>query len=120
MDLELKDKVVVITGPAKGMGAAISLGFAREGAHLALLGRDTAAIAPVCVKAKGLGVQAEKFSCDVTSSQSVDAAINDVLAVFESRIDILINVAGGTGPIGPNQTLIFEVELLKANISTEG
>ena len=47
MDLELKDKVAVITGPAKGMGAAISLGFAREGAHLALLGRDTAAIEPV-------------------------------------------------------------------------
>ena len=39
MDLELKDKVAVITGPAKGMGAAISLGFAREGTHLALLGR---------------------------------------------------------------------------------
>ena len=42
MDLELKDKVAVITGPAKGMGAAISLGFAREGTHLALLGRDVA------------------------------------------------------------------------------
>ena len=36
MDLELNDKVAVITGPAKGMGAAISLGFAREGTHLAL------------------------------------------------------------------------------------
>ena len=35
MDLELTGKVAVITGPAKGMGAAISLGFAREGADLA-------------------------------------------------------------------------------------
>ena len=92
MDLELKDKVAVITGPAKGMGAAISLGFAREGAHLALLGRDTAAIVPVCAQAKEFGVQAEVFSCDVTSSESVDAAIAGVLAVFRSRIDILINV----------------------------
>jgi NAD(P)-dependent dehydrogenase (short-subunit alcohol dehydrogenase family) len=47
MDLQLKDKIVVVTGPAKGMGAAISLGFAREGANLALLGRDTGAIEPV-------------------------------------------------------------------------
>ena len=100
MELELTDKVAVITGPAKGMGAAISLGFAREGAHLALLGRDTAAIAPVCAQAKELGVRAEVFSCDVTSSQSVDTAIAGVLAAFGRRIDILINVAGGTGPIG--------------------
>ena len=80
MELELTDKVAVITGPAKGMGAAISLGFAREGAHLALLGRDTAAITPVCAQAKELGVKAEVFYCDVTSSQSVDAAIAGVLA----------------------------------------
>ena len=46
MDLFLKDKVAIITGPAKGMGAAISLAFAREGVHLALAGRDTAAIEP--------------------------------------------------------------------------
>ena len=57
MDLELKDKVAVITGPAKGMGAAISLSFAREGTHLALLGRDLEAVAPVCTQAKELGVQ---------------------------------------------------------------
>ena len=82
MDLELNDKVAVITGPAKGMGAAISLGFAREGTHLALLGRDVAAIAPVCTQAKELGVQAEVFFCDVTKSQSVDDAIAGVLASF--------------------------------------
>ena len=47
MDLGLKGRVAVITGPAKGLGAAVTLGFAQEGADLALLGRDTAAIEPV-------------------------------------------------------------------------
>jgi 3-oxoacyl-[acyl-carrier protein] reductase len=100
MDLELKDKVVVVTGPAKGMGAAISLGFAREGAHLALLGRDTDAIEPVASEARDLGVQAEIVACDVTDPDAVDSAIATVLAKFNGRIDILVSVAGGTGPIG--------------------
>jgi NAD(P)-dependent dehydrogenase (short-subunit alcohol dehydrogenase family) len=100
MDLQLKDKIVVVTGPAKGMGAAISLGFAREGANLALLGRDTGAIEPVAGEARAMGVQAEIFSCDVTDPDAVEAAIASVLAKFGGRIDILINVAGGTGPIG--------------------
>ena len=100
MELDLKDKVVAITGPAKGMGAAISLGFAREGAHLALLGRDTEAIAPVCAAAREEGVRAEVFACDVTQAAAVDAAIENVLSAFDGQIDILVNVAGGTGPIG--------------------
>lgn len=100
MDLELQDKVAVITGPAKGMGAAISLGFAREGTHLALLGRDTDAIIPVCQQAREMGVKAEIYACDVTSSQSVDVAVSSVLATFDNKIDVLVNVAGGTGPIG--------------------
>ena len=100
MDLELKDKVVVITGPAKGMGAAISMGFAREGAHLALLGRDTAAIGPVCEAARAKGAKAEIFACDVTQSDAVATVIEGVLAAFDGQIDILVNVAGGTGPIG--------------------
>lgn len=100
MDLHLKDKVAAITGPAKGMGAAISLGFAREGAKLALLGRDTAAIAPVRDKARALGVEAEIFACDVTDGAAVDGAVAAVAKRFGGRIDVLVNVAGGTGPIG--------------------
>jgi len=100
MDLELKDKVAVITGPAKGMGAAISLGFAREGAHLALFGRDTKAIEPVCQAARDLGVRSEIFACDVTDASSVDKAVEDTVAAFGDQIDVLVNVAGGTGPIG--------------------
>jgi 3-oxoacyl-[acyl-carrier protein] reductase len=47
MDFNLAGRVAVITGPAKGMGAAITKAFAAEGSRLALLGRDTAAIEPV-------------------------------------------------------------------------
>ena len=99
MDLFLRDKVAVITGPAKGMGAAISLAFAEEGAHLALLGRDTRAIGPVAEQARCRGVQVEVMACDVTDGAGVEttaAAIHDRFG----RIDILVNVAGGTGPIG--------------------
>lgn len=119
MDLGLKDKVAVITGPAKGMGAAISLGFAQEGAHLALLGRDTDAISPVCQAAREKGVKAEAFACDVTKVQSVEAAVSGVLAAFGNQIDILVNVAGGTGPIGKTGLETTEAEfdeILRLNV----
>ena len=70
MDLGLKARVAVITGPAKGMGAAVSQAFAQEGCKLALIGRDVSAIEPVAKD------------------------------IFGGRIDILVNIAGGSGPIG--------------------
>ncbi|MCR9237773.1 MAG: SDR family oxidoreductase [Alphaproteobacteria bacterium] len=100
MDLGLKNKVAVITGPAKGMGAAISLGFAQEGTHLALLGRDIAAIEPVRDAARKAGVDAELYRCDVTESTATEEAIWQVQERFSGQLDILVNVAGGTGPIG--------------------
>ena len=47
MELGLKERVVIITGPAKGMGEAVTMAFASEGCRLALVGRDVAAIEPV-------------------------------------------------------------------------
>lgn len=99
MDLQLKDKAVVITGPAKGMGRAVSLAFAAEGAHLALAGRDTAAIEPVAAEARALGVQALVVGCDVTDAAQAEALAQRALKAF-GRIDVLVNVAGGSGPIG--------------------
>ena len=104
MDLSLTNKVVVITGPAKGMGAAISLAFAREGAHLVLAGRDTAAIEIVAEQARALGVQALVVSCDVTVSADGDRLAQSAAALAKDLglpgIDVLVNVAGGSGPIG--------------------
>ena len=99
MDLQLEDKVTLITGPAKGMGAAVTLAFAREGAKLVLAGRDTAAIEPVAVEARALGAQAIVVPCDLTVAAQTEALAAHALEAF-GRIDVLVNVAGGSGPIG--------------------
>ena len=99
MDLQLKGKVAVITGPAKGMGRAVTLAFAAEGADLVLAGRDTAAIDPVAEEARALGVRAVVAACDMTLGAECDALAKSALQAF-GRIDILVNVAGGSGPIG--------------------
>jgi NAD(P)-dependent dehydrogenase (short-subunit alcohol dehydrogenase family) len=104
MDLNLKNKVVVITGPAKGMGAAISLAFAGEGAHLVLAGRDVTAIAPVAAAARELGVEVLVVPCDVTSTADTDRlalqAGEMAVRLGLGGVDVLVNVAGGSGPIG--------------------
>lgn len=99
MDLQLKNKVIVITGPAKGMGRAITLAFAAEGATLVLAGRDTSAIEPVATEARALGVNAIVVRCDLTDSAHTAALSQAALEAF-GRIDVLVNVAGGSGPIG--------------------
>jgi 3-oxoacyl-[acyl-carrier protein] reductase len=99
MNLDLKDKVGMITGPAKGMGAAITKAFAAEGAQLALVGRDTSAIEPVAVEAREAGVEAIVIPCDLTDAKQCDAAASKTIGAY-GRIDFLVNVAGGSGPIG--------------------
>jgi len=98
MELGLKGKVAIVTGPAKGMGAAITLALAKEGVDLCLAGRDTAAIEPVAQDAKQLGRKAVVAKCDVTSPGEVDAMLKKTLDAF-GRVDILVNVAGGRGPL---------------------
>ncbi len=100
MELGLANKVAVITGPAKGMGAAITRAFAAEGCRLALVGRDTQAIEPVAAEARRQRCEAAAiFCCDLRDAASCDAAVEGARAAF-GRIDILVNVAGGSGPIG--------------------
>jgi NAD(P)-dependent dehydrogenase (short-subunit alcohol dehydrogenase family) len=100
MDLKLEGRVAVITGPAKGMGAAITRAFAAEGCKLALLGRDVEAIAPVAEDVRRGGVEAIIIPCDVTESGACDGAVARTRESLGGRIDILVNVAGGSGPIG--------------------
>ena len=99
MKLQLNEKVVVITGPAKGMGRAVTLAFAAEGCKLVLAGRDTAAINPVAAEVRALGVPAIVVPCDLTDDNQTEALAAHAIEAF-GRIDVLVNVAGGSGPIG--------------------
>lgn len=99
MELGLKSRVVMITGPAKGMGEAVTLAFAAEGCRLALVGRDLDAIEPVAAKVRALGAEAIVIPCDITDGAHCAGAAERTLAAF-GRIDVLVNVAGGSGPVG--------------------
>jgi len=99
MKLDLDGRIAMITGPAKGMGAAITKAFAAEGAKLALIGRDIAAIEPVAAEVKGNGAEAIVVKCDLTDAKQCEVAAEKTKEAF-GRIDILVNVAGGSGPVG--------------------
>ena len=96
--MNLQDKIAIVTGPAKGMGADITLTLARAGAHMVLAGRDIAAIAPVAGQVEALDRRALTMACDVTNEAQVAALAAATLREF-GRIDILVNCAGGTGSI---------------------
>jgi NAD(P)-dependent dehydrogenase (short-subunit alcohol dehydrogenase family) len=100
MKLSLENRVAMITGPAKGMGAAVTHAFAGEGCKLALLGRDTAAIKPVADEVKSRGGNAIIIACDLTDASQCDTAATETRKAFGGRIDVLVNIAGGSGPIG--------------------
>ena len=95
----LKDRVAVITGPAKGMGAAVTRAFAEEGCRLALIARDVAAVEPLAGELRADGIEAVVLQADVTCAEDCARAAARTLDAY-GQIDILVNVAGGTGTIG--------------------
>jgi 3-oxoacyl-[acyl-carrier protein] reductase len=99
MDLQLEGRVALITGPAKGMGAAITRSFAAEGCRLILVGRDLAAIAPIAEEIERGGAESVVAGCDLTDASQCVNAVRLGISKFR-RIDILVNVAGGSGPVG--------------------
>jgi len=99
MELQLAKKVVVITGPAKGMGPAITRAFADEGSRLVLAGRDMAAIEALALELRSSQAETMSIRCDVTQPADAEALAAATLERF-GQIDVLVNVAGGTGPVG--------------------
>ena len=95
---DLHDQVAIITGPAKGMGRAVTLTLAEAGADLVLVGRDTAEIEKVAEEVQQRGRKTLVTKCDVTSPEEITSMLNKAEQVF-SYIDILVNIAGGTGPL---------------------
>jgi len=116
--MNLQGKTAIITGPAKGMGADITLTLAQAGADVVLAGRDLKAIAPIQAQVLALGRRAVTVKCDVTVEADAAAAAQAALGEF-GRIDILVNCAGGTGTIekpGHENTVAEFEEILDLNM----
>jgi NAD(P)-dependent dehydrogenase (short-subunit alcohol dehydrogenase family) len=100
VDPPLRDKVAVVTGAAKGLGAAITDVLACDGAQIVLAGRDLEALEAHATQLHGEYPERENLvvTCDVTSEADVQALIGSAVERF-GGLDILVNTAGVIGPI---------------------
>ncbi len=93
--MDLKDKVVVITGGGRGLGRATAEACAARGAHIALLDLNEADLAETCTRCEALGVRARSYRSNVTAEAEVIAALDAVVRDF-GRLDVMVNNAGIT------------------------
>ncbi len=92
----LENKVAIVTGATRGIGHAIAVRFAKEGASIAFCGRSRSdAMVAVEQELNALGVTAKGYVCDVADYQAAQDFVKQVVADF-GRVDILVNNAGIT------------------------
>ena len=99
MNKQLKGKKVLITGASSGIGKAIALLFAREGADLCLVARREKELSKIGKQCRAYGVKVLNLVTDITIKVQVERMARKSLAAFK-KIDILINNAG-YGKYGP-------------------
>jgi L-fucose dehydrogenase len=93
MELNLKNKVIIVTGSAKGIGEGIALGLAQEGAIPIVVGRNEEDNNKVLEKIKSLGGNGFQVTAELTSNEACRMAVDKVAKQF-GRIEGLVNNAG--------------------------
>src|SRR3954469_5550886 len=90
----LQDQVAPLTAGGSrdnaGIGHAVALGYAREGAHIGIVDTREAAIERTVESVRGLGRRALGFTADLTRPEEVERVVAAMIAEF-GRIDILVN-----------------------------
>jgi 3-oxoacyl-[acyl-carrier protein] reductase len=91
--MRLADQVAIITGSARGLGRAMALRFAEEGATVVVADLDRDGATQVAGELEAAGGRARPFEVDVASPPRVEAMVADALGQF-GRLDVLVNNAG--------------------------
>ena len=94
--MTLKDKIAVVTGGGRGIGRAICLAMAREGASIAVASDIVSECRDTADSLRELGVKAEAFQVDIQIPDEVSALADKVKAAF-GGVDVLVNNAGVVG-----------------------
>lgn len=92
---------VLVTGGGRGIGRAVALGFAAQGAAVAVAARTTEQVDTVAAEVEAFGVQALSLTCDVSDEHQVARTVEAVVDVL-GGIDVLINAAGSFD-LGPTR-----------------
>jgi NAD(P)-dependent dehydrogenase (short-subunit alcohol dehydrogenase family) len=117
--MQLDGKIVIVTGAARGIGAAIAEASAREGARVALADLDAAGAEATAATLRKTGGDAIALRADVTRSADVDAMVQSVMDRW-GRVDVLVNNAGGFAVIRATEE-ITEAEwaaILASNLTS--
>lgn len=103
MNLKIKDKIAIVTGGGSGIGQAIALRLAAEGAKVVVADLNSEAAQKVINVIKAEGGDGMAVACDATQPRDVDEMVQKTLAAY-GAIDILINNVGG----GPGIALVVQ------------
>jgi NAD(P)-dependent dehydrogenase (short-subunit alcohol dehydrogenase family) len=98
--LRLKDRIALITGASRGVGRAVALVFAREGAHVLLLARTRKALEEVDDQVRAHGGKATLIPLDLADGKAIDALGPSLYERF-GRLDVLVGNAGILGRLTP-------------------
>jgi NAD(P)-dependent dehydrogenase (short-subunit alcohol dehydrogenase family) len=99
---QLHNRVALITGAGRGIGRAIALAYAKEGAKLALAARTRRDLEQTAQQAQALGASTCIVPVDISDPTQVEDMVRHTVEQF-ATIDILVNNAGIAGPVGPLQ-----------------
>src|SRR5580765_3990116 len=108
--LALTEKVALVTGGSRGIGAAIAKRLAKDGASVAITYAKDASAASAVVKAiEGNGGKAVAIQADAADAEAVKAAVEKTVATF-GRLDVLVNNAGTAIPKPFEETTLEEMD----------
>ena len=116
--MRLKDRIALVTGASRGLGAAAALAFAREGAHVIAVARTVGGLEALDDRIKQAGGNATLVPLDVTDGPGIDR-LGAALYERFGRLDVLLGNAGLLGtlsPIGHIDPAIFE-KVMAVNVT---
>ena len=96
----LVDRLALITGATRGIGRAVALAYAREGAHLILVGRTAGALEEVDDEVREFGRPATLLTLNLNDHERIDA-LGPTIFQRWGKLDILVGNAGVLGPLSP-------------------
>jgi len=115
MNLNLKNKIVLVTGATSGIGAEIAMRYAEEGAIPVLVGRDAARGKTMMEEVRKFQQDAILIVKDISEPDACEYVVNETLNKFGS-LDILVNNAGGNDSIGLDQSPEKFMKSLQMNL----